>query len=186
MLYLYERTLKGTNMKNILAENLLRFGVKNLSEADRQKVQEQFEPGETQETYEAVPLTISVPGIKDANGQWQFAKDSIAMFVAVNDTKSLERFTGITKLDFAGTATIPVKSTKNPNGDLSGKFATYNQQALVKYLTSNAGKTLRADARNKSILVSLTNTSNKTEELPASNVKFEWYDIKAPRQLQPK
>jgi hypothetical protein len=171
-------------MKNILAENLLRFGVKNLSEADKQKVQEQFKPGQTQETYEFVPLTIYVPGYKDQNGQWQFAKDSIAMVVAVNDTKSLERFTGITKLDFVGTATIPVKSTKNPNGDLSGKFTTFNQPALVKYLTSNAGKTLPSG--DKSILVSLTNTSNATEPLPASKTSFVWYDPKAPRQVQPK
>jgi outer membrane protein OmpA-like peptidoglycan-associated protein len=34
VIYLYERNLKGNNMKNILAENLLRFGVRNLSESD--------------------------------------------------------------------------------------------------------------------------------------------------------
>ena len=55
-------------MKNILAENLLRFGVKNLSEADKQKVQEQFEPGETQEAFDNVPLTIRLPYKKDTNG----------------------------------------------------------------------------------------------------------------------
>ena len=40
-IYIKESNLKGKNMKNTLAENLLRFGVKNLSESDKQNLQEQ-------------------------------------------------------------------------------------------------------------------------------------------------
>ena len=39
-LYLYESNLKGIQMKNILAENMLRFGVKNLSKSDVKKINE--------------------------------------------------------------------------------------------------------------------------------------------------
>ena len=38
MLYLYERNLKGTNMKNLLSENMMRFGTKNLSESQKRKL----------------------------------------------------------------------------------------------------------------------------------------------------
>ena len=41
MIYLLERNHKGTHMKNNLAENLLRFGAKNLSEESKRKLDEQ-------------------------------------------------------------------------------------------------------------------------------------------------
>jgi hypothetical protein len=40
-IYIKESNLKGKNMKNTLAENLLRFRAKNLSETDRSKLAEQ-------------------------------------------------------------------------------------------------------------------------------------------------
>lgn len=55
--YLYERNLKGYAMKNNLAENLLRFGVKNLSESDYKKIQEQTTPATPNIT--VAPINIS-------------------------------------------------------------------------------------------------------------------------------
>jgi hypothetical protein len=43
-IYIKESNHKGKNMKNTLAENLLRFGVKNLSESEKQSLQEQADP----------------------------------------------------------------------------------------------------------------------------------------------
>jgi hypothetical protein len=45
-IYIKESNHKGKNMKNTLAENLLRFGVKNLSESARTKLMEQPDGGQ--------------------------------------------------------------------------------------------------------------------------------------------
>ena len=53
-------------MKNLLAENMLRFGTKNISEsAVRQKLTE---------ANEAVNTTFSLPTKKDANGKLVYDK----------------------------------------------------------------------------------------------------------------
>jgi len=172
-------------MKNILAENLLRFGVKNLSESDKTKLQEQPGPGETQETFEYIPLTISVPYKKDANGQMQFDPNGFVKFFAKNDKTNLQRFESITKLDFtkAGPTTISIpRSTKDTQGNILGKFSTYKQPNLVKYLTSMINKTLPSG--DKSLLVTLINTETKRPEtLYASTSNFVMYDNTTPSKI---
>ena len=56
LLYLYKRNLIGYMMKNILAENMLRFGVKNLTESNIKRLSEQDPNEPLQPGQEANPL----------------------------------------------------------------------------------------------------------------------------------
>lgn len=178
-------------IKNILAENLIRFGVKNLSEADKKKVQEQFEPGETQEAYTVFPLTISVPFKKDSAGQMRFDENGSVKFFAKNEKgtqgTSLENYEAIVGLDFsrAGTFVNKLTSKKDAQGNILGAFKTYGQKELAKYLQSMVGKTLPSG--DKTLLVSLRNAETKrAEAFYASTTKFEMYDSGAPSPVAPR
>ena len=64
--YLFKRNLKGYMKKNILAENMLRFGPKNLSESDRRRLQRLTEAEElTNQTLDTTALNTA---LKDLNG----------------------------------------------------------------------------------------------------------------------
>tara|TARA_R110000868_G_scaffold44694_3_gene149002 strand:- start:7356 stop:8099 length:744 start_codon:yes stop_codon:yes gene_type:complete len=54
-LYLYERNLKGIQMKKLLSENMLRFGTKNLTESAKRKL-----------VFESIMQTIKEHGLQSA------------------------------------------------------------------------------------------------------------------------
>ena len=177
-------------MRNILAENLLRFGVKNLSEADKQKVQEQFEPGETQEAFDNVPLTIRLPYKKDTNGQLSIFDSTKPINVIATNQKgthgnSLDAYSQITRLDFAGYGAVQVNSKKDSDTNISGRFVIGNNTKLKSYLQSMAGKTLSAAAA-KTMLVDLTKVAGGTASVPAGGTSFQIYEIPvtAPSKMQ--
>ena len=62
--YLYERNLKGKHMKNILAENLLRFSPKNLTESEKKNLSKLTEQAD--ETNSNITLTDQFKNISTA------------------------------------------------------------------------------------------------------------------------
>jgi hypothetical protein len=125
-------------MKNLLAENMLRFGTKNISEsAVRQKLTE---------AVEALNTTFSLPTKKDAKGNVVYDKTGMIKYIAVAIPNP--QYPGSTNHDnFKSFKTlaindIPVRivtSKKQTNGDISGYFAA-NEDAF-KYLQGEVGKT---------------------------------------------
>jgi hypothetical protein len=59
--YLYERNLKGKHMKNILAENLLRFSPKNLTESEKKNLSKLTEQTNIEDAVQSLgQLNVSV------------------------------------------------------------------------------------------------------------------------------
>lgn len=123
-------------MKNILAENMLRFGTKNISESDiRTKL--------TEAAYTIIPVTIDIPAQKNEQGVLVAIPNALLKFQIIN-TKGTEGsmtdgFESISQIHWPnGSAKVSGKPTKDGNGSIVGSFAT--DAAGLKTLTSFVGK----------------------------------------------
>lgn len=123
-------------MKNILAENMLRFGTKNISEADiRTKL--------TEQDYTIIPITIFIPAQKDKEGVLTAIPNALLSFTITN-TKGTEgsmtdNLTSISQIHWnGGSAKVSGKPTKDAAGNIKGSFAP--DAAGLKVLLSLVGK----------------------------------------------
>ena len=150
-------------LKNLLAENMFRFGTKNISEsAVRQKLTE---------AVEALNTTFSLPTKKDAKGNVVYDKTGMIKYIAVaipnpqmpgstnhDDFKSFKTI---------GINDIPVRivtSKKDPStGNISGTFTLTDK--IYDYLKDFVGKPASV---NQSVYGNVTLASGGTEVKYAS------------------
>ena len=167
-------------MKNTLAENLLRFGVKNLSESEKKSLNEQ---ATTQEAYTVIPMTISVPYKKDATGKMVLDTSKWVKIFAANEKgtegTSLENYDYIASIDFGGNFVKVVGPKKDASGNITGNISIYGAEgkALASYLSKQVGKTLGPG--DKSVTVTLRTKPSGFKSLYASNSVFKMYDTGA-------
>ena len=123
-------------MKNILAENMLRFGTKNISESDiRTKL--------TEAEGMIIPMTINIPAQKNEQGVLVAIPNALLTFQIINTQGTAGSMTGdfnsISQIHWSnGSAKVSGKPTKDGNGNIMGSFAT--DAAGLKVLTSLIGK----------------------------------------------
>lgn len=124
-------------MKNILAENMLRFGTKNVSESDvRTKL--------TEDANVIIPITLELPAIKDAKGVLQTQLEGYVKYAAINSKgtsgTSLDNYQSFTLFSFNGTAVKLSSSKKDATtGNITGMF--YADKTLMPTLVKLIGKT---------------------------------------------
>jgi hypothetical protein len=169
-------------MKNTLAENLLRFGVKNLSESDRTRL--------TEEAYTVIPLTISLPYKKDpTSGQMVFDTSKWVNIFAANekgtDGTSLENYNDLRSLTFGQEFVPLIGSKKDASGNITARFSVYGPEKknLVKYLTGMVGKTL--PGADKSVMVTLGFVKGGNDSKYAAGSTFKMYDTGAATPTAP-
>lgn len=132
--YLYV-VIKDT-MKNILAENMLRFGTKNVSESDvRTKL--------TEAANTIIPITIDIPAQKDTKGVLQAIPNSLMSFQIINikgtEGSMTDNIDTISQIHWnGGSAKVSGKPVKDSTGNIAGSFAT--DEAGMKTLTSLVGQ----------------------------------------------
>ena len=166
-------------MKNTLAENLLRFGVKNLSEAEKQSLNEQ---ATNQESWTVIPMIISMPYKKDSTGKQIFDEGNAVNVTAVNQQGkgggNLVDYDNIETLEFGGTMAVKVfRSKKQANGNITASFSVYNNKPLVEYLKKLVGKTTPPGDK-RTLTVTLTGKGG-TNTLYTAGTVFNTYDTTA-------
>jgi len=164
-------------MKNTLAENLLRFGVKNLSEADTHRL--------TEQAYTVVPLVINVPykldpATKELNlfepGSYVYVtakKQTGTQYTNLDDFKNFGGIDFVFNGDFIKFAT----SQKDAAGNIVGKFLlTKENKGAIAYLTKNIGKTLSPG--DKTLMITLNPIKGgQVQPYYTAGTVFNKYDI---------
>jgi hypothetical protein len=162
-------------MKNTLAENLLRFGVKNLSEAEVQKLHEQVK---------VLPLTIQLPYKKDPTGKWVFeiTKPIIvtANFANINTGAGMEYAKDINSI-------LSVELYEGFSVNIDPKYTKKSPSSILMkiYLSANdtkspdvLGKLKELPPNSGQFAVVLMN-NNKKETIPMDGSKYSMYDVNA-------
>ena len=169
-------------MKNKLAENLLRFGVKNLSESDRTRL--------TEEAYTVMPLTISLPYKKDpTSGEMVFDTSKWVNVFAANtkgtEGTALENYVDLRSLTFGQEFVKVIGSKKDSAGNITARFSVNSpeQKNLLKYLKTMVGKTLSPG--DKSLMVTLGLVKGGNGQLYGANSTFKMYDTGAATATAP-
>lgn len=164
-------------MKNTLAENLLRFGVKNLSESDVEKMQEQ------QEVHTVIPMTISIPYKKDETGKMILDTSKWVKIFVENEKgtagTSLENYEYISNIEFGGIFAKVVNPKKDAAGNITGNISIYGAEgkALASYLSKRVDT--RIPAGDRSVIVTLKAKPSGFKTLYASTSVFKMYDTGA-------
>lgn len=173
-------------MKNILAENLLRFGVKNLSESEKTRLTEI-------DSTTIVPLIIEVPFQKDAQGTMVLNRNKWVKVTAKNvkgtDSSSLDEVSSLVNLEISGLQTKVQGSKKAPGtGDITAVFSINGAAAddLAKKLQSLVGKTINDN--DKSIVSTWMKIPANTGTVSLYNGRtiFKMYDTGAATPVTPK
>jgi hypothetical protein len=166
-------------MKNTLAENLLRFGAKNLSESDKQNLQEQGR-------IVALPLTIQLPYKKDANGKW--------IFEIMKPIKVTANYANIGDLSKDIASIVSVELYKGFTVNVDQKYTKKSPNGIDMKIYLNPNDTKSADALGKmkelpansgQFAVVLMN-GNKKETIPMDGSKYSMYDANAAAPSTPK
>lgn len=172
-------------MKNTLAENLLRFGVKNLSESDKIRI--------TEATAQVVKVTFMVPYINDGKGNLVYTAKSATKFIIENLTgkgtyTSLKDFQQVAMFSLDGTAVKPIRSSADAKGRIIGEMVIpTDAKQTINFLGSVKDKSLPInDERVKVTLRKTQQAGGGVEILTVIPAIFTSYDPTAATPTAPR